>query len=50
MPMHEHHSTSDQPLDPARIAKGFEDSDVRVSGIVLFLTELGIFVILSAFL
>ncbi len=50
MPMHEHHSTSDQPLDPARIAKGFEESDVRVSGIVVFLTALSIFVIVSAFL
>lgn len=50
MPMHEHHSTSDQPLDPARIAKGFEESDVRVSGIVVFLTALGIFVVVSAVL
>ncbi len=50
MPMHEHHSTSDQPLDPARIAKGFEESDVRVSGIVVFLTALTIFVLVSAVL
>ncbi len=50
MHMHEHHSTSNQPLDPARIAKGFEESDVRVSGIVVFLTALGIFVIVSALL
>lgn len=50
MPMHEHHSTSDQPLDPARIAKGFEESDVRVSGIVVFLTALAIFVVVSAVL
>ncbi len=50
MPMHEHHSKSDQPLDPKRIAKGFEESDVRVSGIVVFLTALLIFVIVSAFL
>ncbi len=50
MPMHEHHSHSDQPLDPARIAKGYEESDVRVSGIVVFLTALGIFVIVAAFL
>jgi hypothetical protein len=48
--MHEHHSKSDQPLDPKRIAKGFEESDVRVSGIVVFLTALLIFVIVSAFL
>ena len=50
MAMHEHHSTSDQPLDPARIAKGFEESDVQVSGIVVFLTALAIFVAVSAVL
>ncbi len=50
MPMHEHHSNSNQPLDPARIAVGYEESDVRVSGILVFLTALGIFVVVSAFL
>jgi len=49
MPMHEHHSTN-EPLDPERIKRGYEGSDVRVSGVVVFLTALGIFVVVTALL
>ena len=48
MPMHEHHS----PTEPVEVdaSLGYEGSDVRVSGVVVFLTALGIFVVVTAVL
>ena len=48
MHMHEHHS----PIEPVEVdaSKGYEDSDVRVSGVVVFLTALAIFVVVTAVL
>jgi hypothetical protein len=46
--MHEHHS----PKDPIKVdtSLGYEGSDVRVSGVVVFLTSLAIFVVVTAIL
>lgn len=47
MPTHNHQEPGDQPGREAEeidASKGFEASDVRVSGIVVFLVSLGIFV------
>jgi hypothetical protein len=46
--MHEHHS----PTEPVEVdaSLGYEGSDVRVSGVVVFLTALGIFVVVTAVL
>ena len=48
MPMHEHHS----PTEPVEVdaSLGYEGSDVRVSGVVVFLTALSIFVVVTAVL
>jgi hypothetical protein len=48
MHMHEHHS----PTEPVEVdaSKGYEGSDVRVSGVVVFLAALAIFVVVTAVL
>ena len=48
MPMHEHHS----PTEPVEVdaSLGYEGSDVRVSRVVVFLTALSIFVVVTAVL
>ena len=55
MPTHNPNETEKNPLEhseqePIDAAKGFEASDVRVTGIVVFLTALAIFVVVTAVL
>ena len=54
MPMHEHHDSGHEPNDKAReqpdASKGYEASDVRISGVMVFLVALSIFAVVAALL
>ncbi len=49
MPMHDDHNPGHEP-EEIDTSKGFESSDVRVSGIVVFLVALSIFAVVTAVL
>jgi hypothetical protein len=52
--MHEHHDSGHEPNDKAReqpdASKGYEASDVRISGVMVFLVALSIFAVVAALL
>ena len=50
MPTHDHNHPEDRKREEIDASAGYERSDVRVSGIVVFLTALGIFVVVTAVL
>ncbi|MGA3265103.1 MAG: hypothetical protein ABSC47_13780 [Terracidiphilus sp.] len=50
MPTHEHNQPEDRKPEEPDVSAGYERSDVRVSGIVVFLTALSIFVVVTALL
>ncbi len=49
MPMHEHPESGHEP-EEIDISKGYEGTDVKVSGIVVFIVSLSIFVVCAAVL
>ncbi len=50
MPTHDHNHPEDRKREEIDASAGYERSDVRVSGIVVFLIALGIFVVVTALL
>jgi hypothetical protein len=55
MPTHDHdhdplNPENEQPTEEIDVARGYEASDVKVSGIVVFMVSLAIFVVVSAVL